>query len=66
MRGATMDPDDLPKPKHEHVVGENLETVSLDELSARVNLLKREIARIEAEIARKQMSKSAADAFFKS
>jgi uncharacterized small protein (DUF1192 family) len=61
-----MDIDDIPKPKHEHVMGENLETISLDELRARVNLLQREITRIEAEIARKQVSKSAADAFFKS
>jgi uncharacterized small protein (DUF1192 family) len=61
-----MEPDDLPKPKHEHVLGENLETVSLDELRLRVNLLKAEISRIEAEITRKQASKQAADAFFKS
>jgi uncharacterized small protein (DUF1192 family) len=61
-----MEPDDLPKSKHEHVLGENLEAVSLDELRLRVNLLQNEIARIEAEIKRKQASKHAADAFFKS
>jgi uncharacterized small protein (DUF1192 family) len=61
-----MDLEDLPKPKHEHVIGENLETISVDELRARVNLLQREIARIEEELKRKQASKSAADAFFKS
>jgi uncharacterized small protein (DUF1192 family) len=61
-----MNLEDLPKPKHEHVLGENLEAISLDELNLRVKLLAREIERIEAEIARKQASRSAADAFFKS
>lgn len=61
-----MNLDDLPKPKHEHVLGENLEAISLDELNLRVSVLKREIERIEAEIVRKQASRSAADAFFKS
>jgi uncharacterized small protein (DUF1192 family) len=61
-----MNLDDLPKPKHEHVLGENLEAISLDELNLRVKLLAREIERLEAEISRKQVSRSAADAFFKS
>ena len=61
-----MEREDLPKPKHEHVLGENLEAISLDELNARVKILTFEIARIEAEITRKQASRSAADAFFKS
>jgi uncharacterized small protein (DUF1192 family) len=61
-----MNLDDLPKPKHEHVLGENLEAISLDELNLRVKLLAHEIQRIEAEINRKQASRSAADAFFKS
>jgi uncharacterized small protein (DUF1192 family) len=61
-----MNSDDLPKPKHEHVLGENLEAISLDELKLRVAVLEREIQRIQEEIKRKQMSRSAADAFFKS
>jgi uncharacterized small protein (DUF1192 family) len=61
-----MNLEDLPKPKHEHVLGENLEAISLDELQLRVTLLAREIERIEAEISRKKLSRSAADAFFKS
>jgi uncharacterized small protein (DUF1192 family) len=61
-----MDLEDLPKPKHVHVVGESLETISLDELRLRVNHLQNEILRIEAEIKRKKVSKSAADAFFRS
>ena len=61
-----MNSDDLPKPKHEHVLGENLEAISLDELNLRVVVLQREIVRIQDEIVRKQVSRSAADAFFKS
>jgi uncharacterized small protein (DUF1192 family) len=61
-----MNSDDLPKPKHEHVLGENLEAISLDELKLRVAVLEREILRIGDEIKRKQVSRSAADAFFKS
>jgi uncharacterized small protein (DUF1192 family) len=61
-----MNSEDLPKPKHEHVLGENLEAISLDELNLRVQVLQREIERIRAEIMRKQASRTAADAFFKS
>jgi uncharacterized small protein (DUF1192 family) len=61
-----MDNDELPKPKREHVVGENLDTISVDELKLRVGILTAEIVRLEAEIVKKQSSKSAADAFFRS
>jgi uncharacterized small protein (DUF1192 family) len=61
-----MNADDPPKAKHEHVLGENLEAISLDELNLRVAVLQREIQRIQEEIARKKISRSAADAFFKS
>lgn len=61
-----MEHDDLPKPKHNHVLGENLESISLDELHLRITQLQNEIIRIQAEMARKHASRSAADAFFKS
>lgn len=61
-----MDMDDLPKPKHVHVLGENLETISVDELNLRVAALESEIARIHGEITKKQASRDAASAFFKS
>jgi uncharacterized small protein (DUF1192 family) len=61
-----MNSEDLPKPKHEHVLGENLEAISLDELNLRVLVLQREIERIQTEILRKHASRTAADAFFKS
>ena len=42
-----------------------LALLSVGELSERVALLKDEIARLEAEMKRKNASKSAADMFFK-
>lgn len=60
-----MDMDELPKPKHVHVLGEVLDAVSVDELKLRVAALQAEINRLELEIARKRASVTAADAFFK-
>jgi uncharacterized small protein (DUF1192 family) len=62
---AVADPDELPKKKITHELGQELALLSVGELAERVGLLKDEISRIEAEIARKQASKSAADMFFK-
>jgi uncharacterized small protein (DUF1192 family) len=66
MEDDVIDQDELPKPKHEHVLGENLEAISVDELKNRVTALEREITRIRSEIDKKQASKDAASAFFKS
>jgi uncharacterized small protein (DUF1192 family) len=60
-----MEPDERPKPKHIHVLGENLEAISVAELQLRISALKDEIARLEADIVKKEASRSAADAFFK-
>jgi uncharacterized small protein (DUF1192 family) len=60
-----VDPDDLPKKKITHEMGQELALLSVTELTERVTLLKDEIARLEAEMKRKQASKSAADTFFK-
>jgi uncharacterized small protein (DUF1192 family) len=62
---AAIDPDELPKKKITHEMGQELSLLSVGELGERVKLLQKEIARLEAEIARKQASKSAADTFFK-
>ncbi len=62
---AAIDPDELPKKKITHEMGQELALLSVDELNERVSLLKEEIARLEAEVKRKQASKSAADMFFK-
>jgi uncharacterized small protein (DUF1192 family) len=67
-RGANMvnvEPDDLPKRKIAHEIGQDLSLLSVAELAARVGLLKAEIGRLEAEMTTKQASRSAADTFFK-
>lgn len=60
-----IDPDELPRKKVTHEVGQDLALLSIGELTERINLLKEEIARLEGEMARKRASKSAADVFFK-
>lgn len=62
---AAIDPDELPKKKIVHELGQDLSLLSVDELSERIAALKEEIARLEAEMAKKRSSKSAADSFFK-
>jgi len=59
------DEDERPKKKIAHEVGEDLSRLSLDELAARAELLKAEIARIEAAATAKRASADAASAFFK-
>lgn len=59
-----MEDDDRIEKMPEHTVGEDLSAISVDELRERVDLLKTEIARLEAEIAAKGSSRSAADAVF--
>ena len=60
-----VDPDELPKKKITHEMGQDLALLSVGELSERIALLKEEIARLEAEKTKKNASKSAADTFFK-
>jgi len=62
---AAVDPDELPKKKITHELGQELALLSVGELAERIGLLKDEIGRLEAEMARKHVSKSAADMFFK-
>jgi len=61
----TIDPDELPKKKVAHEIGQDLSLLSIGELAERVSLLKDEIGRLEAEMAGKRASQTAADAFFK-
>jgi uncharacterized small protein (DUF1192 family) len=60
-----VDDDDRPKKKVAHEIGQELALLSVAELRERIELLQAEIARLEAEIARKQTTRSAADMFFK-
>jgi uncharacterized small protein (DUF1192 family) len=62
---AAFDDDDRPKKKITHEIGQELALLSVRELEERVELLKQEIARLQADIARKGASRSAADQFFK-
>ncbi len=49
-----------------HVIGQELSALSIDELEERIAMLTREIERLHEARQKKQDSKSAADAFFKS
>jgi uncharacterized small protein (DUF1192 family) len=60
-----VDEDDRPKKKIAHEIGQDLTLLSVGELTERIGLLKDEIARIEADMARKRGVKSAADSIFK-
>ena len=60
-----IDDDDRPKKKITHDIGQDLSLLSVTELNDRIALLKEEIARLEADIAKKNSSRSAADLFFK-
>jgi uncharacterized small protein (DUF1192 family) len=57
--------DDRPKKKIAHEIGQDLTLLSAPELGERIALLQEEIARLEADMARKRAVKSAADSFFK-
>jgi uncharacterized small protein (DUF1192 family) len=59
------DDDDRPKKKITHELGQDLALLSVAELQERIELLKEEIARLEASIASKQSSRNVADQFFK-
>jgi len=61
-----MERDDLePVRKRTNEVDQDLSMLSVDELRARIDLLKQEIARLEEDIAAKQSSRAAADSVFK-
>lgn len=52
-------------PPSQHVVGEPLDTLSVGDLTERINLLRAEIERLEAARSNKDSSRAAAAAFFK-
>jgi uncharacterized small protein (DUF1192 family) len=62
---AAIDEDDRPKKKIAHEIGQELTLLSVEELAARIALMREEITRLEADMARKHASRSAADQFFK-
>jgi uncharacterized small protein (DUF1192 family) len=60
-----FDEDDRPKKKVTHEIGQELTLLSVAELNDRIALMREEIARLEADINKKQASRSVADQFFK-
>lgn len=62
---ALFDDDEQPKRKVSHEIGQDLTLLSVEELAARVQLLRDEINRLEADMTTKRASRSAADQFFK-
>ena len=59
-----FDDDQVKKPKL-HEVGMPIDTMSVEELLARIGLLEGEFARLQAGIVARQKTRSAADALFK-
>lgn len=57
--------DDRPIKKNSHEIGSDLSLLSVDELSARIELLQAEIARLESEKTKKGASRSAAESLFR-
>ncbi len=57
--------EELPKRKAALVVGEDVATLSIDELAERIEILRAEIARLEQAIAAKRESLGVANSFFK-
>jgi uncharacterized small protein (DUF1192 family) len=61
----TIDDDDRPKKKVAHDIGQDLSLLSVEELAARVQLMRDEIARLEADMTQKRAKRAAADQIFK-
>jgi uncharacterized small protein (DUF1192 family) len=57
--------DDRPKKKPVHEIGQDLSDLSLEEVDARIALLKAEVERLQEARVGKNASRMAADAFFR-
>ncbi|HEV7249015.1 MAG TPA: DUF1192 domain-containing protein [Shinella sp.] len=57
--------DDRPQKKIAHEIGSDLSLLSVDELAARIALLRAEIERLESEKTKKGASRSAAENLFR-
>jgi len=58
--------DERPGKPAPHEIGSDLSLLSADELSARIQLLRQEIERLEDEIRRKDSGRKVAESFFRS
>ncbi len=61
---AIFDEEPRRKPRT-HEIGQDLSLLSVDELTERIELLREEIRRLEAELQAKGATKSAAEALFR-
>lgn len=61
----SMFDEDAPRKKKIHEIGQDLSLLSVDELSGRIEQLKEEILRLEAERTAKGATRNAADALFR-
>ena len=61
---ALIDEEPL-KRARAHEIGQDLSLLSVDELHARIEVLKQEIDRLEQELSQKGATKAAADALFR-
>ncbi|MEM1047552.1 MAG: DUF1192 domain-containing protein [Pseudomonadota bacterium] len=60
-----FDDETAPVQKSDHVVGQDLSTLSLEELEERIALMRSEIERLEREIQAKRSTAEAANSVFK-
>jgi uncharacterized small protein (DUF1192 family) len=60
------DDEDRPRKAVSHEIGQDLSMLSVEELTARISLLRGEIDRLEAAVAKKRASRDAANSVFKS
>ena len=61
---ALLDDEPQKRPTS-HVVGQDVSTLSVDDLTGRIALLKQEIVRLESELAKRGSVKSAAESLFR-
>ena len=59
-----FDDDQIKRPKA-HEVGMVIDTMSIEELNERIDILKAEISRLEAAIGARQKTRSEAESLFK-
>ena len=57
--------DDRPRPKRRHELGEDVSALGVAEIETRVDELRAEIARLEAELASRDRTRSAAESLFR-
>jgi uncharacterized small protein (DUF1192 family) len=60
-----IEDDDKPRPEITHELGQDLSLLSVDDIEARIAALAAEIERLKADAVKKQASRDAANAFFK-